>query len=94
MCGGWFVFSLKSRPNVSINVSLYLIGRGHGCDIQPLSPGSRGTREVGGSRTLLECQLCSAPLASRAFPLVTVALPQVTVLRGVTLSTRIQWGRA
>eukprot|EP01050_Picozoa_sp_SAG11_P053470 SAG11_NODE_31583_length_290_cov_2.078534_1_plen_36_part_10 len=27
MCGEWFVFSLESRPNVSKNVSLHLIGR-------------------------------------------------------------------
>eukprot|EP01050_Picozoa_sp_SAG11_P038795 SAG11_NODE_16004_length_559_cov_4.945652_1_plen_27_part_10 len=27
MCGEWFVFSLESRPNVSNNVSLHLIGR-------------------------------------------------------------------
>eukprot|EP01050_Picozoa_sp_SAG11_P054653 SAG11_NODE_32969_length_279_cov_4.077778_1_plen_28_part_10 len=28
MCGGWFVFSLESRPNVSNNASLHLIGKG------------------------------------------------------------------
>ena len=30
ICGGWFVFSLESRPNVSNDLSLHLIGRGHG----------------------------------------------------------------